>query len=113
MPKNALIVSLTHKTEHPFLISKGDVSVWSAEGGVTRLRAPYIGVTKAGTRRILFIHDECVWTTFHVTNMTDPDAIVADVTEPHNIGAIGDSDGEDLLAVINQLCGERGLCQSN
>ena len=92
MPKGSLVVSLTHKTEHPFVISKGRVSVWTDGDGVITFEAPYIGITKPGTRRVLYIHEDCIWTTFHATNLTDPEQIVAAVTEPHEIKPFADCD---------------------
>ena len=80
MPKGALVVSLKHLTEHPFVVSKGHAAVLT-EDGVIQIKAPYCGITKAGTQRILFIHEDCVWTTFHVTKETDPEKIVQEVTE--------------------------------
>lgn len=82
MPKGALIVSKIHRTEHPYVISKGKVSVWT-EGGVLHLSAPHCGITKPGTRRVLYIHEDCVWTTFHPGPWpadTDPERIVAELT---------------------------------
>ena len=80
MPKGALVVSLKHLTEHPFVVSKGHAAVLT-ETGVQQIKAPHCGITKAGTQRVLFIHEDCVWTTFHVTNETDPEKIVSQVTE--------------------------------
>lgn len=79
MPKGALVVSKIHKTEHPFVVSKGHAAVWVEGVGVVQIKAPYTGITKPGTRRILYIHEDCVWTTFHPTNKTDPKEIEADV----------------------------------
>lgn len=70
MPKGMLIVSKIHKICHPYFILKGDVSVLTEEG-VVRLKAPYSGVTPAGTKRVLYIHEDTVWTTVHVTKETD------------------------------------------
>lgn len=65
MPKGSLITSKIHKTEHPFIVSMGAVEV-SIDGGSAQLiKAPYTGVTQPGTRRILLIQEDCVWTTFH------------------------------------------------
>jgi len=65
MPEGALITSKIHKTEHPFTISKGSAMV-SVDGGEWyELKAPYTGITKPGTRRILFILEDCIWTTYH------------------------------------------------
>jgi hypothetical protein len=82
MPKGTLVISRTHKTEHPFVVSQGHASVWSEEGGLVEIKAPHCGITKPGTRRILLIREDCIWTTFHPTNETDPEKIVEQVTEP-------------------------------
>lgn len=82
MPTGTLLTSRIHLYEHPFIISAGSVSVWSDEFGWQLLNAPHIGVTKPGTRRILYIHQDCIWTTIHLNpnNETDPDKIVKMVT---------------------------------
>jgi hypothetical protein len=79
MPKGTFIISKIHKTEHPFIVSKGHVAVWIEGVGVVEIKAPYCGVTKAGTRRILYIREDCVWTTFHPTDKTDVNEIEKDV----------------------------------
>ncbi len=80
MPKGSIVTTRIHLTEHPFVISAGVVSVWSDETGWKLLRAPHTGVTKPGTRRLLYIHEDTIWSTFHVTDKTNPDEIVLDVT---------------------------------
>ena len=42
MPAGSLIMSMTHSTRHPFIISVGEVDVISPEGSVTYV-APYMG----------------------------------------------------------------------
>ncbi len=64
MPKGMLFISKLHKTTHPYFVLKGDVSVLT-EKGVVRIKSPYSGITKAGTKRVLFTHEETVWTTIH------------------------------------------------
>jgi hypothetical protein len=80
MPKGTLVTSLIHKTEHPFVVSQGIVSVFN-EGAIDLIKAPHHGITYPGTRRILYIHEDCVWTTYHVTTETDPEKIVEQITE--------------------------------
>jgi hypothetical protein len=80
MPKGALLTTRIHLTEHQFVILRGVVSVWDDEHGVVTLHAGHHGITKAGTRRVLFVHEECEWMTFHVTDETDPDKIVMQIT---------------------------------
>lgn len=64
MPKGMLIVSKIHKIKHPYFILKGDVSVLT-ESGAVRIKAPFYGVTRAGTKRALYIHEDCIWVTVH------------------------------------------------
>lgn len=70
MPKGMLLTSKIHKVTHPYFVLKGDVSVLTEEG-VVRIKAPFSGITKAGTKRILYIHEETIWTTVHVTKHKD------------------------------------------
>jgi hypothetical protein len=66
MPAGSVLTSKIHKTEHPFVIMKGVVSVWSLNEGSVLYRAPYFGITEPGTRRVLMVHEDTVWITFHV-----------------------------------------------
>jgi hypothetical protein len=52
--------------------------------GIQEIRAGHIGITMPGTRRILYVYEDTEWTTFYATDKTDPDEIVAEVTEPHD-----------------------------
>ncbi len=70
MPAGLVLTSKIHKTTHPYFVIKGDVSVLTGEGTV-RIKAPYWGMTKAGTKRVLEIHEETVWITVHSTKETE------------------------------------------
>ena len=74
MPAGMVLTSKIHKTNHPFFVIKGDVSVVT-EDGVVRIKAPYWGMTKAGTKRVLHIHSETVWITVHATKEKNLDKI--------------------------------------
>jgi hypothetical protein len=80
MPKNTILTSLLHLTTHPFFIMQGEFSVWHRGIEVQRIKAPYTGITEAGTRRLLLIHEDTIWTTCHVTDLTDPDEIIESIT---------------------------------
>lgn len=67
MPKGALVVSKRHKTEHPFIVSLGLVQVWNELDGIpVEIEAPYQGITLPGTKRVLFVLEDTVWTTIHL-----------------------------------------------
>ena len=84
MPAGTVVMSRVHKTQHPFVISKGDVSVFTPGVGSVRLKAPYTGITEPGTRRVLLTHEDTIWTTFHITETTDLDDLVEELTEHDN-----------------------------
>lgn len=65
MPEDALVISETHLTTHPYIISQGEVLVSVNEGEWIQYTAPYLGITEPGTRRVLVILKPCIWTTFH------------------------------------------------
>lgn len=82
IPKDTLLTSMEHKTEHPFVISKGRIGVRSGTEE-TIYEAPYTGITKPGTRRVLYAFEDTIWTTFHPTKETDVEKIAAEILEPH------------------------------
>jgi len=94
MPKGQLVMSRIHLFEHPFVISKGVVSVYDGTEVVT-LEAPYQGVTKAGTKRILYIHEDTVWTTFHAIDATS-------IEEVEKSGVIVCDRFEEFDSIINK-----------
>ena len=75
MPAHTRVMSEVHLTEHPFVITRGRVWVGMADGTSALLEAPFHGVTKPGTRRLLLVEEETEWTTYHATPLTDPEEI--------------------------------------
>jgi hypothetical protein len=65
MPAGSLWTSKIHKTEHPYVVSYGKVAVSIDAQEWYEITAPYTGITNPGTRRVLFIIEDCIWTTFH------------------------------------------------
>ena len=65
MPAGSLITSKIHKTEHPYTVSYGVVAVSVDGGDWDEITAPYTGITKPGTRRLLYVIEDCIWTTYH------------------------------------------------
>lgn len=82
IPAGTTVMSMQHKTEHPFVISKGRILVTSENEGAVEYAAPHTGITKPGTRRALHALEETVWTTFHATEETDVEKICLEILEP-------------------------------
>ena len=68
-PANELIITKIHKKEHPFFLMKGEMSILT-EIGIQHIKAPYQGITKPGTKRAIYTHEECTFITVHATNNT-------------------------------------------
>jgi len=73
-PKGMLNVSKLHKTTHPYFILKGDVSVLT-ENGMVRIKAPQFGITKAGTKRIVYFYQDTTWITVHPNPDNETDLV--------------------------------------
>jgi hypothetical protein len=81
VPKGTYLVTRVHRTEHPFVVSKGRIMVWSPDGGVKTIEAPYTGVTRPGTVRMAIAIEDTIWTTFHATDKTDVAEIEQEFTD--------------------------------
>ena len=68
-PANELIITKIHKKEHPFFLMKGEMSILT-EDGIEHIKAPYQGITKTGTKRAIYTHEECTFITVHATENT-------------------------------------------
>jgi|SRR6187402_82769 len=102
MPAGTLITSMIHKTKHPYFVMQGKVSVYSENFGEQFIEAPYYGITLPDTRRVLYIHENCVWITCHKTNIQPKDE-----TEESILEAVGLIEDEILDKRENPLLGGR------
>lgn len=84
VPAGCIFTSVTHKTEHPFVISAGVCDICNEVGEVNRYGAPFTGITKPLTRRVFLVQDDMVFTTFHATDITDPDEWILKNTKNEN-----------------------------
>lgn len=71
IPAGHFIVGKIHRHEHLNFISKGRVTVITEEGGVEEIVAPATIISPAGVKRLLFTHEDTVWTVVHVTQEKD------------------------------------------
>ena len=72
--KNTLIVGAFHKFETLNIISGGKVTVISIDG-VNTLEAPYTFTSSPGAKRVIFAHEDTIWTTLHSTPETEIEKI--------------------------------------
>ena len=67
VPPKTLTVTKIHKQEHVFFLMKGTISVLTPDG-VKKYTAPFQGITKVGTKRVIYHYDEVIFTTVHSTD---------------------------------------------
>lgn len=84
MPAGSLLTSAVHLTCHPFIISRGRLRVISENEGAVEYAAPHTGITQPGTRRVLQVLEDTVWTTFHATEETDVETICNTILAPND-----------------------------
>ncbi len=101
IPKGTICTTKIHRCEHPFVISMGLASVWTKDTGWRLVGAPFTGITRPGTRRLIVAHEDTLWSTFHVTNETDLVEIEKKLIEPHSISAnVDESFLSELQAML-------------
>jgi hypothetical protein len=71
MPAGSIVIGKIHKTEHFNIIESGRCLIRHDDGEVETLQAPLTFVSKAGVQKILYIEEDTVWKTVHVTPETD------------------------------------------
>lgn len=91
IPKNNLIVGKIHKHAHLNMIMQGRVSV-ATEEGVKHYQAPMVLVSQAGTKRVVYTHEDTIWATVHLTDKTDlveiEDEIIAKTYDDYDEGLL-------------------------
>lgn len=70
LKKGEIVVGKIHKHENLNILSKGKVSVLSIDG-IKVLEGPYTFVGSVGAKRLIYAHEDAVWTTIHGTDEKD------------------------------------------
>ena len=103
MPAGSLITSKIHKTEHPYIVSYGKVAVSIDSEDWDEITAPYTGITKPGTRRVLYILEDCIWTTFH--RIDDMKSEYNEISEEEKENIVKEIEEKILEPHVNYLTG--------
>jgi hypothetical protein len=90
IPAGSVVISATHKQTHPFIVSLGLVRVVSEHEGAVEYAAPFTGITRAGTRRLVHAVTDVIWTTFHPTSHDTVEEVLPEIFESHVNPALPD-----------------------
>ena len=85
-PSGQLLISKIHKKEHAYFLMEGELSILTEEG-VFRIKAPHQGITKPGTKRVIYTHSDVSFITVHGTNKktveeVEEEVIAKDYNDP-------------------------------
>ena len=69
LPANTLVVGKIHRHRHFNILSQGRITCYT-EFGLQTLEAPASFISEPGTKRVVFTHEDAIWTTIH-SNPTD------------------------------------------
>lgn len=82
MPAGSIVIGKIHKTEHFNIIQKGRVTLANEDGSTKTLEGPCTFISKAGVQKALYIHEDTVWSTVHITENRDLESLEAELIEP-------------------------------
>ena len=96
IPKDVVLTSAVHKTEHLCTVSAGRILV-QTDDGLIEFKAPCTFVSKPGAKRAGYALEDTVWTTYHATNETDLDRLAEELTESTTAELLGGARNKQLL----------------
>lgn len=72
LPAGTLVVGKIHRHRHLNIISQGRITCYT-EYGLEHHQAPSSFISEPGTKRVVYTHEDAIWTTIHPnpTNETD------------------------------------------
>lgn len=81
MPANLALTTMIHASENIAILAKGKMTIFS-ENGTDVIEAPHVMITKIGTKRAIYCHNEVVFITVHHNpdNEKDIDTLVNKMT---------------------------------
>lgn len=65
VPAGSVFTTMVHKSDHIAVALRGHITIIDQDGMTSDVRAPDVFVTKAGTQRVIYVHEEVEWVTVH------------------------------------------------
>lgn len=73
MPAGYLATMLPNTDMHFFTVTKGKCVVFDSDGTRLWIDAPFLGVALVGAKRAVQVNEDCIWTSFHTTDLACDD----------------------------------------
>lgn len=101
MPADTVVIGKIHKTEHFNIILRGACLIVHDDGRREVLKAPDTFVSKAGVQKVLYILEDTIWQTVHVTDETDLQRLEALLITPEH-PALSDTVREEIARIARE-----------
>ena len=75
VPTGAIFTTMVHKLDHIAVALRGHITIIDQDGNTHDVHAPDVFITKAGTQRIIYVHDEIEWLTVHNCSEQDDEKV--------------------------------------
>jgi hypothetical protein len=79
VPAGVILTGYIHKTEHISIFLEGRMLVPDENGGSKEIVAPIVEIAQPGIKRVGLALEDVRWITVHPTNLTDVEAIEAEI----------------------------------
>ena len=83
IPAGVCLVGALHKTKHLYTVVKGKCKVASKFESI-EIEAPFMGETEPDTKRVIYAITDCIWITYHPTELTDVEEIAKAILKPED-----------------------------
>lgn len=90
LPKGMLLTGKVHNFDHTSILSVGEVTVMTNEG-VTRIKAPATWISKANTKRLIYVHEDTIWSTVHYSLNTEVADLENEIVHQSDLSWIDES----------------------
>lgn len=112
--EGVFLTSEIHKTEHFFHLTKGSLLVSDGVNDPVVMKAPYLGITKPGTRRVALALEDVVWVTFHANPGNETEQQIRErIIEKHDNPYITEAMRQKMLDVKRRVLTLRQLETKN
>lgn len=96
IPAGTVVIGAVHKTENLVVVSMGRLRIVT-DAGAVEVKAGDTFTCRAGVKNAVFTLEDSRWTNFFPTTETDPEKLIALLTESKASDLLGGSDNKQLL----------------
>lgn len=96
IPKGVTLTGAVHKKQSVVILSAGRLQL-ETEDGLLDISAPFTMICLPGAKNLATAVEDSVWTNFFVTNETDPDKLIEELTESKRSELLGGANNKQLL----------------